>query len=125
MDNKPFSIRDRLKSFKYAFNGFKVLFRSEHNARIHLFFAILACIFGVLLDISASEWVAILILIALVIGAEILNTCIEKLCDYISPDWHEQIKIIKDLAAAAVLFAVIIAIVCGAIIFLPKLIALI
>lgn len=118
--NKKFSIKARLASFKYAFNGFRLLFKYEHNARIHLVIAILTCILGLALQISSFEWLAILILIIIVIGFEIINSAIERLCDFVSPDWKQQIKQIKDISSAAVLLAAILAVACGLIIFLPK-----
>ncbi len=124
-DNAKFSVRERLKSFKYAFNGLKVLFKEEHNARIHMIIAILAIIAGFLLDISAGEWLAVCILVGLIFSMEIINSAIETICDFISPDWHASIKKIKDLMAAAVLITAIISVICGIIIFGPKLFNLI
>lgn len=124
MDNKnstKFSIRKRLKSFKYAFDGLKVLIKEEHNARIHLIIAILAVIAGFVLKISPGEWLAICILIGLILAMEIFNSVIENICDHISPEWNPTIKKIKDLMAAAVLIVAIIAVICGIIIFAPKL----
>lgn len=119
-NKKQFSVKDRLKSFTYAFNGLKILFRAEHNARIHLVIAILACLMGWFLQISAFEWLVILLLIGIVFALEIVNSCIEYICDFISPQIDERIKRIKDLASAAVLISAIIAVICGLIIFLPK-----
>ncbi|NDV70351.1 diacylglycerol kinase family protein [Dysgonomonas sp. 25] len=124
-DKKPFSVKARLQSFKYAFNGLKILLGAEHNARIHLVVAVIACLMGWFLDISAMEWLVILILIGLVIAMEIVNSCIEYICNFISPAIDDRIKIIKDLASAAVLIVAIIAVICGFIIFLPKLLLLI
>lgn len=124
MKNKKFSVSDRLKSFKYAFNGFKILFRDEHNARIHLLAAIVAIVLGWFLKISLTEWLAISIVIGLVFITEIINSCIENMADFISPEKHHQIKKIKDLAAAAVLLSAILAVVIGLLIFIPRFISL-
>lgn len=120
-NKKGFSIRSRLLSFKYAFNGLRILFTEEHNARIHLVISTIVIISGILLNISSTEWLIILVLIALVLSLEIINSAIEYLCDLISPEWHKTIKKIKDLSAAAVLVAAIISVACGIIIFVPKL----
>jgi len=120
-ENSRFSIIDRIKSFKYAFNGLKLFFLNEHNGRIHLVAAIVAVALAIYLKLSDLEWVAILSVIAAVFVAEILNTSIEKLADVISPSHHPKIKIIKDLAAAAVLVAAFLALAVGGIIFIPKL----
>jgi diacylglycerol kinase (ATP) len=121
MTNKKFSFADRIKSFKYAFNGLKILFREEHNARIHLFITLLAIVLGFVLKISALEWVAVMLVIGLVFITEIVNTSIENIADFISPEKHAKIKVIKDLAAAAVIVSAIISVLIGLIIFLPKL----
>lgn len=120
MKNQKFSISQRLKSFRYAFNGLKILVKEEHNARIHLVTAILVVIPGVVLKISTMEWVAVVFAIGLVITAEIINSSIENIADFISPENHEKIKKIKDLGAAGVLISAVTALINGMVIFLPK-----
>ncbi len=93
----------------------------DHNGRVHLFAAVVAIGLSFYLKLSALEWIAILGVISAVIVAEILNSAIEKLADVVSPDFHPKIKIVKDLAAAAVLVAAFLALAVGAIIFIPKL----
>lgn len=124
MGQDNFNFRDRLKSFGYAFDGLKVLFKVEHNARIHLFAAILVCLSGFLFDVSKWEWLVIIIIIGLVFMMEIVNSAIERIANFISPERNEEIKKIKDLAAAAVLVIAISAAIVGFIIFLPKIIYL-
>jgi len=121
MNNEKFSITDRIKSFKYAFNGLKLFFVNDHNGRIHLCAAIVAIGLSFYLKISGSEWIAILSVISAVFVAEILNSALEKLADVVSPDYHPKIKIVKDLAAAAVLVAAFLAVAVGFIVFIPKL----
>jgi len=121
LSDKKFSLKDRIKSFGYAFNGLKLFFYTEHNARIHLLAAILALAISFWLKISSLEWVAIIGVIILVFIAEIFNSSIEKLADVVSPEINPKIKIVKDLAAAGVLVTAILAVLIGAIIFLPKL----
>lgn len=117
--------KKRIDSFKYAFNGFKILFKEEFNAKVHLVAAILAMILGFLFDLNTPEWIAILLAIALVIGAELINTAIEHLADFVSPEKRIVIQKVKDLAAAAVLIAAIVALFIGIIIFGPKILTLI
>jgi len=124
MSNKgseKFSFKKRSKSALYALNGLKILFSEEHNSRIHTGIVIVVVIAGFLLKISNIEWLVICILIAMVFSLEIMNSAIENLCDYISPQWQPMIKKVKDLAAASVFVASVISVICGAIIFLPKL----
>jgi|SRR5690554_1435582 len=116
-----FSFSSRMNSFSYAFNGLKVLFREEHNARIHFIIAAVVVIAGLILDIRALEWVALVFAIGMVIAFEIVNTAVENLADFVFPEKHHSIKKIKDLSAAAVLISVLSAVVAGMIIFAPKL----
>ncbi|TSJ42407.1 diacylglycerol kinase family protein [Fluviicola chungangensis] len=122
--SNPFSISQRLLSFKHAFAGLRTLFSEEHNARIHLVSAIIALILGFVLRISLSEWVLLVIVIGIVFICELINTSLEALADFVSPEKHPQIKKVKDLAAAAVLISAVSALVTGIIIFLPKIITL-
>jgi len=111
--------RSLLKSFDAAFSGLKVLFCNERNFRFHLFIGALtigACVF---FRIKTTEWIAVLVMIALVLCAEALNTGIEYICDLISPEYNLRIKRIKDIAAGAVLLVAIIAFIVGCIIFIP------
>ena len=122
MKNNSFSIIKRITSFSYAINGIKILYKEEHNIRIHLLAAIIAIGLGFIFEISTMEWIAISFSIGLVIILETINSAIENLCDFISPDKHELIKKVKDLSAAAVLFGAITAAVIGSIVFIPKII---
>lgn len=125
MNQKKFKIGDRLKSFKFAFNGIRILFVNEHNAWIHLAAAMLVIIAGIVLKISISEWLAVLIAIGLVFTSEAINTSIEKLSDFISPERQNSIKEVKDLASAGVLISAITALIIGLIVFAQKILTLI
>ncbi len=119
MDKDSPKKQSRLKSFAVAFHGLKIIFVNERNFRMHLclgLLAVLACIF---FKVTVNEWIAVLLLIAIILSTEALNTCIEYVCDYISPEYHPMIKKIKDVAAGAVLLCAIIAIIVGCIIFIP------
>ncbi len=120
MKNQKFSFKKRLKSFKYAINGLKILFRDEHNSRVHLIAALFAIILGFVLDISPIEWLAVVLVIGFVFSIEIINSAIEYLADFISPDYHEIIEKVKDLSAAAVLISALISLIAASIIFIPK-----
>jgi diacylglycerol kinase len=77
---------------------------------------------GFLLKISNTEWLIVLAFIALVISLEMVNSCIESMCDFIQLDYHIEIKHIKDGSAAAVLVVSIFSLIAALIIFLPKII---
>jgi diacylglycerol kinase (ATP) len=118
--NNPLSIQARLKSFEYAFEGVKAFLLNEPQAIIHLIAAIFVIIAGFYFEITLHEWIAVVCAIGIVIVSEILNTAIEKLTDMVSPEIHPKAKVVKDLAAGAVLMASIVAAVIGLIVFLPK-----
>ncbi|MEO6219260.1 MAG: diacylglycerol kinase family protein [Ginsengibacter sp.] len=107
-------------SFKNAFAGMGYFFMHERNGRIQLIIGLLTAITGMLLQISRHEWIVILLCIGAVLSAEMMNSAIEKLCNHIQPSFHIQIKIVKDLAAGAVLFISIISALIGVFIFIPK-----
>ena len=109
-------------SFGHAFTGIYELLKSEQNARIHALATVCAIAAGFIFRISPSEWCVILIVIALVWAAEAFNTAVEKLTDHLFKERHETARIVKDVSAGAVLICAIIALACGLIIFLPKLI---
>ena len=117
---KKFSLINRLKSFRFAFHGLRVLFVEEHNARIHLLLAVLVIALGFYLNISIQEWIALVFAIGFVLTAETYNTAIENMADFVSESKNEHIKKIKDLCAAAVLISGITALAIGLMVFVPK-----
>lgn len=124
MKEKRFSLKKRILSFRYAFNGLRILFRDEHNARIHLIVLAFVVVAGFCFNISHAEWISIAIVSGFVLSMEAMNTAIETLANYVMPEQHRLIKASKDLSAAAVLIAAIAAATVGVIIFLPKIIDL-
>ena len=76
---------------------------------------------GAVLNIERLEWMALVIVIGFVWMAELFNTCLEKVMNFLSTEKHPQIKLIKDMAAAAVLISSLMAVVVGCLIFIPKL----
>lgn len=121
---ESFSIKKRIRSFGYALNGLWQFFKTEHNLWIHCVVAVPVIVFGVLLQLSKMEWIAVVIVMGMVLSAEAFNTCIEKAMDHLAPEKHERVKYIKDLAAGAVLITAIVAAIVGIMIFLPKIIEL-
>jgi diacylglycerol kinase len=120
MDQQKFSLRSRLKSFTHAFAGVRQFVFREHNARIHLVATVAVIIAGFVLHVTDLEDAILAIVTGLVWVTEILNTSIERLADHVTLDRHPNIKIIKDLAAGAVLIAAITAVFAGLFIFIPK-----
>jgi undecaprenol kinase len=111
-----------LKSLGCAFAGIKKCFQSETNFKIHTLIAFVVFFVGFFLGLSMLEWVIVLITIAMVLATEMLNTAIEKICNFIHPQYHLNIKAIKDIAAGAVLIVAIASAFIGGIIFIPKII---
>jgi len=109
-----------MNSFKHALNGLSKVFKGERNFRIHIIAVIIVSLAGALLSISTEEWLVIILIFIIVTVIEIINTAIEKLCDVVSPQYNENIKLIKDISAGAVLLSAIGAVIVGVIIFLPK-----
>ena len=110
------------RSIGFALNGIRRCFTGERNFKIHALFAIAVITAGVFFKISNPEWLVILICIASVIATELINTSIEELCNIVHKEDHPGIKLVKDLAAGAVLIMAIAAAISGAVIFIPKII---
>ena len=117
MSNKS---KNLINSLKNAFIGFISAFRSEKNLRIHLFATIAVICFGLLCKITINEWIAVIIIIALVIISELFNTAVELSVDCFSPEENQEARKIKDISASAVLIATISSVVVGILIFGSK-----
>lgn len=92
-----------IKKLGFALSGFCYALKHEHNMRRHVIVALITLGFFAWLQPAAVWWALIVLCIALVIGAELLNSAIEELIDYLHPQRHEQIKTVKDMLAAMVL----------------------
>lgn len=110
-----------LKSFGFAFQGLYNLVMKEKNFQIHLLALIVICSFAFYFDFSTQEWINILLISAVVMGLEALNTALEKLSDHVAPEIHPSVKKVKDIAAAAVLIAAIFALILAVLMIIPKL----
>lgn len=124
MKGETFSIRKRIRSFGYAFEGMRTLVRDEHNARIHLAATVAAVALGLVFGISRWEWCAVALCIGAVLMAEAMNSAVEALADLVSPEFHPLVKKAKDVAAAGVLFMALASVAVGLIVFIPHLISI-
>ncbi len=111
----------RLLAFRYAFDGWWYLIRTQRNAWIHAVLTFVAVILGFWLDISRSDWVAIVLAVTLVWLAEFLNTALEAVVDLASPKQNRLAKVGKDVGAAAVMIAAGSSLVVGLLVFGPPL----
>jgi undecaprenol kinase len=124
MKTDKFSFKSRASGINIAFKGLGELLKNEHNARVHLFAAVIAIMCGMILKLNALEWSLLAIVIGNVFITEILNTSLETLADIVQPEWNEKIRKAKDYSAAAVLISAIISVVVGGFIFIPKILVL-
>jgi diacylglycerol kinase len=105
-------------TFKNARKGFRLVLKSEMNIRIHVVIAILVMLFAYLLDFSALEFCMTLFAIGLVIVTEMVNTAIEFTLDSIYHNrYSRMVGMAKDISAGAVMFASVIALAIGLILF--------
>lgn len=122
MKSQDFSIRGRIRSFKFAWEGIASFFLTEHNAWLHFMATVAVFTLSALVGVTKNELLALVFAIGFVWVSEMFNTCIERVMDFVSEQRHPDIKFIKDLASGAVLVAAITAVAVGAIIFIPKII---
>ncbi|MEG6585829.1 diacylglycerol kinase family protein [Dendrosporobacter sp. 1207_IL3150] len=107
-------------AFKNAFQGLKYALTNERNMIVHCCAAVISILFALWFGLEKLEIAVLVIIIALVIIAEMFNTAIEKIVDVIHPDYHPIAKVIKDLAAGAVLVAAIAALILGYVLFCQR-----
>lgn len=123
-DPKDGFLKGRLKSIKFAFKGMWILITTEDSIKAQLFISILAIILGFLLHISTVEWMIQFLCIGLVLVAESANTAIEEMADFVHPEFHKKIGLIKDIAAGIPTFAAVISLIIAGIIYMPKILVL-
>lgn len=111
---------NRLRGAKYAMKGAWLLLSTEPSIQVQAVISVLITIAGFYYEISATEWIFQILAIALVMSTEGLNTAVEGIADFIHPDFHTKIGYIKDVAAGAVFFSAVFAVIIAAIIYLPK-----
>lgn len=113
-------LKGRLKSVGFALKGAYNLITTEHSVMVQSSLAVLMIIAGFYFHISREEWMMQILAFGLVLGVESLNTAVEKIADFIHPEFHDRIGFIKDIAAGGVMFAALAAIAVGLLIYVPK-----
>lgn len=113
--------RKFMESMRYAHKGIRHAFWTQRNIRIHLFIGAAVFAAGFYLRLDRNEFAVLIITIGFVIMAEMVNTAIEEAVDLASPGRHEKATVAKDVAAGAVLFSAVCAIIVGCLIFIPHL----
>ena len=109
-----------LSSFGYAFRGILFAAKNERNFRVHICMTVYVLVFAILGTPPRDDMARLVLCFGLVMGLELVNTAIEKLCDAVTEEKNEKIRIVKDTAAGAVLVSAIIAAAVGLITFLEK-----
>ena len=109
----------RFKSLGFALKGAYKLITTEHSIMVQCTIIIILTIAGFSFNISKSDWMFQIVASGLVLSIEGLNTAVEKVADFIHPDYHERIGFIKDIAAGAVFFVALTAVIIGIMIYLP------
>ncbi|WP_044397592.1 diacylglycerol kinase [Lacinutrix sp. Hel_I_90] len=120
MEKKDSFIVNRIKSIGFAFKGAYLLLTTEASLKVQFVIAIIITAAGLYFELSSIEWCIQILVIALVMAVEGVNTVIEEIADFIHPAYHPKIGLIKDLAAGAVFIVAIAAVVVGCIIYIPK-----
>jgi diacylglycerol kinase (ATP) len=105
------------RSFNHAFAGIMYAARTQPNMRTHLVIALLVLLASLLLRLDRFYVVALVVLIAMVLALELLNTAVEAIVDLLVIAEHPLAKTAKDAAAGAVLVASIAAVVVGYLVF--------
>ncbi len=105
-------------TFKNARKGFRLVLKSEMNIRIHIVIALLVLITAFLLNFNAIEYCIILLTIAMVMITEMINTAIEFTLDAVYHNrYSKMVGMAKDISAGAVMFASVLAVIIGCIMF--------
>ena len=120
MSKKESFLTNRLKSIGYACKGALLLLKTEASIKIQFFIALLVTAAGFFFNISSTEWLIQLLAIGLVMSIEGINTAVEEIANFIHPEHHNKIGLIKDIAAGAVFMASVFASIIGLVIYLPK-----
>ena len=118
---KKFLVSSRVESFKHAIHGIGLMLRSQHNAWIHAMATVLVTVFGLLFGVTPSQWCWLVLAIVVVWTAEALNTALEFLADFASPEFHPLVKKAKDVAAGAVLISAMGSVIIGLFVLGPYL----
>ena len=114
-----------MRSFGYAFEGVATIVRTQPNFWVHSVAAVVALVLSVVLRLSPAEIALVVVMIALVLVTEAVNTAMEAICDVVHPEYDPLIKRAKDVSAAAVLLAACAAVVVALLLFAPRIVALI
>ncbi|HLN18745.1 MAG TPA: diacylglycerol kinase family protein [Patescibacteria group bacterium] len=112
-------INQFVKSFTYALRGLRYVVNHEKNFQNQLLAAFIIIFVMIYLQVTRAEAVVILVVVSGVLVMELFNTVVEKVVDILKPKIHPYARLIKDLMAASVLLASVLAVTIGILIFYP------
>jgi diacylglycerol kinase len=115
-----FIVKKHTISFTNAFNGLVYELKTQPNFKIHFFFSFISIIASIVLKISTIEWMIIIFLITVGLAIESVNSAIEAATDAIDTRYRPDIKVAKDIAAAAMLIFALGSSTIALLIFFPK-----
>ncbi|WP_376791320.1 diacylglycerol kinase family protein [Thermoflexus sp.] len=113
------------ESFGFAFAGLRYAWRTQRNLRIHAAIAAAVAVLAMLFRFDALRWAILILTIAMVWAAELLNTALEAIVDLASPSPHPLARIAKDVSAGMVMLCAMASILIGLALFGPPLWALV
>ena len=118
-EQKAFSLIDRVLSFRHAFRGIGIFVRNTHNAWVEIFGGLVVLALGVWFRITTLEALFLAISFGMLLMAEAFNTGMEVHMNLTSPEFHPYARDTKDIAAGAVLIAVVVFVAVAAMVFVP------
>lgn len=104
-------------SFRHAFRGFVHAVRTERNMQFHIIATVIVVVAMFLLPTTTVQKMFLAFLVVFVITLELVNTAMERVLNIIEPEYHKQVRIAKDVTAAAVLVGALGSLIIGLAIF--------
>lgn len=114
-------VRNIIDSFNYAVSGIITAIKTEKSMRLHYIIAVIVLLSSLFFDFNRTEFLLLLFAVSLVVISEMINTAIERTIDLITKDFHPLARLVKDVAAGAVLIATINSVIVGYLLFFERL----
>ena len=112
-------VSTRFKRVLTAIKGMFLLIKTEASIQSHLLIFLFFIFLGFYIELDVNDWIKQIMIFGFIISIEALNTGIEKICDFVKPDYNKKIGFIKDISAGAVSFAVIASLIAIVLIYYP------
>lgn len=112
--------KNLIDSFNNAISGIVHAIKAERNMKIHIAIAAILFVFSLFFNLSKTEFIVVCLTVAMVIVCELFNTAIEEIMNLVTTGYHPKVKIIKDVAAGAVLVSAFFAVIIGYFVFFEE-----